>query len=290
MSKNHNLMYFSNAEFEALSEATTDSAIGPESDTKVGHESISSCDLKPNIEIFSWTYTRIRTKELRDAGWKRPKGADPIIYAEPSHWVDMETGEIFTKYQVRSHGIEITPSQSLRMIQAQSVIQPLPDEKRYFILYILRLRNTRAGLIVDLETAIDRWIAWVYPNIDITDRSRKRKSLESWLYKYEILANRQTFKTDFQFIAHSNKKDYIAEESRYPARAKHDCEFYSDPLTERKRIIEWVKSKKIAPSNVRISDAINASTMNSGRIGQAVVGGCLTNVTIVQHTSKPVVI
>ena len=249
-------MYFSQSEFDALSEAvigTTDSFdINP---IKAGQEPISPDNLESTIEPFSWTCKQVRTKELRDAGWRRPKGAKPIIYAEPDRWVDMETGELFTKYQVRDCGIDVTPSPSLRTIHAQSVIQLLSDEKRLFIFYILGLRNTRGGLIVDLETAINRWISWVYPNIDITDRSRKRRSLENWLYKYGILATKQTFKTDFQLIAHSSKKDYIAEESLYfkknPVSGKPGCGFAVDSLTEKKKLTEWIKSKQTASSNSR---------------------------------------
>ncbi|EKS9798870.1 MULTISPECIES: hypothetical protein [Burkholderia] len=240
-------MHYSTKEYEALSEASKTDA----SDCTISDQADSSRqNNEPQLEPFSWNFTPIRDKELKKAGWKRPKGSDTIIYAEPSQWVDMETGELFTKYQVRNLGIDITPSPSLRTIRAQSVVQPLPDEKRYFILYILGLRNTRGGLIIDLETAINRWIAWVYPHVDITDRSSKRKTLENWLYKYGILANRQTFATDFQFIAHSRKKDYIAEESLYfqrvPVLGKLDCGFAINPLTERKRLVEWINSKKVA--------------------------------------------
>ncbi|BAX58647.1 hypothetical protein [Burkholderia stabilis] len=249
-------MHFSQSEFDALSEAAigiTDSLdINP---VKAGRESISPHNIESTIEPFSWTCKQVRTKELRDAGWRRPKGAAPITYAEPDRWVDMETGELFTKHQVRDHGIDVTPSPSLRTIHTQSVIQPLSDEKRLFIFYILGLRNTRGGLIVDLETAINRWISWAYPNIDITDRSRKRLSLENWLYKYGILATKQTFKTDFQIIAHSKKKDYIAEESLYfkknPVLGKPGYGFAVDPLTERKKLVEWIKSKQAASSSNR---------------------------------------
>ncbi len=116
---------------------------------------------------------------------------------------------------------------------------------RDFVRYILKLRNTRGGLVVDLKTALDRWIDYENPTMHSTDRARKRKTLEEFLYKRGILKNNQTFAKDLQFIADSTKTDYIGEESgliyAFPVVGKPGCGFPSNPIVERKRLLEWDK-------------------------------------------------
>jgi hypothetical protein len=246
-------MHFSLTELQALSDADK-AAIDPDiKKVASDHQQIEPDKPKPEIQAFSWKRQPIRNSELKLSGWKRPKNAAPVFYAEPSLWVDMETGELFTKEQVKEHGIKVGPSRSLRMIRTQSVIQSLSDEDLFFVIYILKLRNRRGGLIIDLKSALDRWIAYAHPNIHSTDRSRKRKSLEKFLYDRGILANNQTFTKDFQFIGHSTKSDYIAEESEFvyalPVFGKPGCGFPFNPIAERKRLTEWIKSKHATTDN-----------------------------------------
>ncbi|UEP40325.1 hypothetical protein [Burkholderia sp. B21-005] len=221
-------MHFSPTEFSALSEAYTTAVTDPEIDhTESDREQNEPQHSEPRFEIFSLKNMPFRDSELKAIGWKRPKNAPPVTCPESSLWVDMNTGEIFTEKQVREYDVTVSQSKSLRMIFIQYVIQSCPPKKREFVRYILRLRNTRGGLVVDLETALDRWIAHESPNMHSTDRARKRNALEKFLYDRGILANNQTFTKDLQFIADSRRADYLGEESKFvnafPVIAKPGC-------------------------------------------------------------------
>ena len=239
-------MHFSPAEIKALSQVTVTAIADPAIDaTGSDRQRPNAETTKPNLELFSLKHKPFRNSELKRIGWKRPKNAPPVTYPEPSPWVDADTGEIFTQKQVKKYGIKVGHSKSLGMILIQSIIETCPPGKRDFVRYILKLRNTRGGLIVDLKTALDRWIDHENPTMHSTDRARKRKTLENFLYKRHILKNNQTFSKDLQFIADSTKTDYVGEESEFvcafPVVGKPGCGFPSNPFTEHKRLLEWDK-------------------------------------------------
>jgi hypothetical protein len=244
-------MHFTLTEFNALSEAKATVAASPEiGPNKLGRKETEPKTSKPQLEIFSFSYESFRDSELKHVGWKRPSNAPPVKCPKTSFWVDKSTGEIFTQKQVQERGITIGPSPSLRMILVQSLIQSCPPSKRSFVCYILNLRNTRGGLIMDLKTALDRWITIESPNMHSTDRARKRKTLETFLYDRKILANNQTFTKDLQFIAKSTKIDYVGEESSlfraFPVIGKPGRGFPTNPVTEAERLREWDESMRAA--------------------------------------------
>ncbi|MFM0007257.1 hypothetical protein PQR57_40675 [Paraburkholderia dipogonis] len=258
-------MHFCFNELKALSEvdkAAIDLDINQvESDHR---QSAPDGSQSTTIKLLSWNKNRICDSDLKSAGWKRPKNAAPVTHIEPDFWIDTQDEQILTKEQVRKRGFEIGPSTSLRMIRTQSIIRSCPDGKRDFVIYILKLRNRRGGLVVDLKTALDRWIDYESPDMHSTDRSRKRNSLEKFLYDRGILANKQTFTKELQFIGHATKTDYIGEESQFfyalPVIGKPGCGFPSDPLTKRKQLLEWEKSMQSAANPVSAnSRSITAS-------------------------------
>jgi hypothetical protein len=269
-------MHFSLTEFNALSDAeatvTVDPRINP---AQIDQEEAEPETSKPKLELFSCTYESFRDSELKHVGWKRPSNAPPVRCSKTSFWVDKNTGEIFTQKQVREHGITIGPSPSLRMILVQSLIQSCPASKRRFVCYILNLRNTRGGLIMDLKTALDRWITSESPNMHSTDRARKRKTLETFLYERKILANNQTFTKDLQFIAKSTKIDYVGEESSlfraFPVVGKPGRGFPTNPVTEAERLREWDESMRAAKTKEKESASpinINAADTSTGLLYQ----------------------
>jgi hypothetical protein len=254
-------MHFSLTELDALSEtnaaAVASFNIAPNGSHQEQPESKNS---KPELELFSLKHKPLRNSDLKFIGWNRPKNATPVTCPESTLWVDKNTGEIFNQKQVREYGIKIWSSRPLQIIRTQSIIQSCPEGKRDFVRYILKLRNARGGLIVDLKTALDRWISYENPTMHSTDRARKRNALEKFLYDRHILANNQTFTKDLQFIADSTKTDYVGEESEFvfafPVVGKPGCGFPSNPLTERKRLLEWDKAMRADKRN-RKSPAAN---------------------------------
>jgi hypothetical protein len=184
--------------------------------------------LPRNLKAYSGIHKVIPNSKLKSSGWKRPKkNADRITCVEPHQWVDTDSGEILEKLEARKRGAVMAASISLRMIEAMIIVYSCPDTKKSFQAYVLKLRNKRGGLIVDLETALDHWIQHYHPNIDSTDRSRKRKTLENFLYSRNILSDNQTFSKPLQFISPTTKTDNIRERARFvhvlPVRGKPGC-------------------------------------------------------------------
>ncbi|MEK0233027.1 hypothetical protein [Ralstonia pseudosolanacearum] len=200
------------------------------------------------LKVFSEVQKTIPNSLLKEAGWKRPKNAPTITYLEPDKWLDPDTGEILTNAQARKQGAINTAPVLLRKIEIQAFLRQCPPSKLDFIAYILRIRSKRGGLIVDLKTAIDRWIDYKHPKMHSTDRARRRKSYEKFLYDLEILADPQTLKKEFQVMGYSTKTDYLGEASKFsyvlPIPAKPGCGFLSDPATGRKKLLEWIESKR----------------------------------------------
>jgi hypothetical protein len=180
-----------------------------------------------NLKIFSGKHKAVPNSRLKFAGWARPKGSDLITCVEPDEWIDIDTGEILTKAMARKRGAIALQSISLRIITTRVVFKQCPPSKRDFLSYILKLRNRRGGLVVDLMSALNKWIDYKHPNIDSTDRSRKRKSLEKFLYKYAIMADNQNFTQELQVTGNSTKTDNVSEAARFvhvlPVQAKPGC-------------------------------------------------------------------
>ncbi|MEC5405802.1 hypothetical protein VOM14_09535 [Paraburkholderia sp. MPAMCS5] len=238
-------MQFSATEFIALAEAEATAITNFNTPSESHQEQPESKNSKPELELFSLKHKPFRDSELKFIGWNRPKNAPPITCPESSLWVDKKTGELFTQKQAQEHGITVGHSKSLGMILIQSIIQSCPPGKRDFVRYILRLRNTRGGLAVDLETALNRWIDYENPTMHSTDRARKRKALENFLYERGILANNQTFTKDLQFIADSTRKDYLGETFKFvralpltgqPCYERHSNSLGTETTTETDQI------------------------------------------------------
>lgn len=180
-----------------------------------------------NLKMFSCIHKPVPNSRLKFVGWIRPKGSDLVTCVEADEWIDLDTGEILTKAVARKRGAIPPTSISLRMITTQVVFHQCPPTKRDFLSYMLRLRNRRGGLVADLKSVLDKWIDYNHPNIDSTDRSRKRNSLEKFLYKYGILMNNQTFVTELQVIANTTKADNVREAARFanvlPVKGKPGC-------------------------------------------------------------------
>jgi hypothetical protein len=192
--------------------------------------SVSRKSPPTNLKIFSGKHRTVPNSRLKFSGWARPKGSDLITCVEPDEWIDIDTGEILTKAMARKRGAIALQSISLRMITTRVVFQQCPPSKRDFLSYILKLRNRRGGLVVDLVSALNKWIDHKHPNIDSTDRSRKRKSLEKFLYKYEIMTDNQNFTQELQVTGNSTKTDNVREAARFvhvlPVQAKPGCGIY----------------------------------------------------------------
>lgn len=180
-----------------------------------------------NLKPYSGIYRAIPNSILKAAGWRRSKKSDVIMHVEPDEWIDIDTGEILSKSKARKLGAVVSSSTSLRMTEALTITFPCPPTKRPFQAYILKLRSKRGGLIVDLKTALDRWIDHADPNVDSTDRARKRGSLEDFLYKRNILSDNQTFSKPLQVIGTMTKTDNLREAARFthvlPVMGKPGC-------------------------------------------------------------------
>jgi hypothetical protein len=168
-----------------------------------------------NLKPLSGYHKPIPNSRLKYAGWKNRKNSDVVTTVEPDEWIDLDTGEILNKSAARKRGAMALPSVSLRMITMCVIFRQCPPTKRDFLSYILKLRNSHGGLVADLKSILDKWIERKHPNIDSTDKARKRKALENFLYKYGILMNNQTFTTELQFISKTSKADNVREAARF---------------------------------------------------------------------------
>lgn len=205
-----------------------DPYIVPEKHTETDYAIPVSRNSTPrNLKIFSGIHKTVPNSRLKAVGWKRPKGSDLITCVEADEWIDIDTGEILTKAMARKRGAIAAPSISLRMITTQVVFHQCPPTKRDFLSYILRLRSRRGGLVADLKSVLDKWIDYKHPNIDSTDRSRKRDSLEKFLYKYGIMTDNQIFTQELQIMANTTKTDNVRETARFvnvlPVKGKPGC-------------------------------------------------------------------
>jgi hypothetical protein len=130
--------------------------------------------------------------------------------------MDSGTGEILTKKSARENNIRIPMVKSIseRMLDTICRIQQCAPSEREFVTYILKMRNRRGGLVVDLGTAIDLWIAHQHPDIRSSDKARKRKRLAETLEKRRIMVNSQTLTSDLQVLGNPTKQEIIEESAR----------------------------------------------------------------------------
>jgi hypothetical protein len=164
---------------------------------------------------------KIPESVLKRSGWTRRKarGAslEPVTRLVPVEWVDRKSGEIFTTAELRKHvqhtGHKMpgTGSISERAIRAAAKVGECPPSERKFVAAVLRMRNHRGGLVLDLNTLIDRWIAWKHPNVADKDKARKRKQLSGILEKRKIMANPQTLYRDLQMTGNTDPHAAIME-------------------------------------------------------------------------------
>jgi len=164
---------------------------------------------------------KIPESMLKRAGWirrkARGKSLEPLTRLVPVEWVDRKSGEIFTTAELRKHvqhtGYRMpgTGSISERAIRAAAKVGECPPSEREFVASVLRLRNHRGGLVLDLNALIDRWIAWKHPNVADKDKARKRKQLAGILERRKVMANPQTLYRDLQLTGNTDPDAAITE-------------------------------------------------------------------------------
>jgi hypothetical protein len=168
---------------------------------------------------------RARSKiELNAIGWRAKPILGKVTQVQPDTWADAETGEILTSTEARKRGAYVADSPSDRAIRIHGVIAASAPTEREFIRYVLKMRNSRGGLLEPLTDILNRWIAHDFPQIDQSNRARKRKALRATLYKRGILADDQTLTRQYQVSARATKRERIGEACRatvvLPIRAK----------------------------------------------------------------------
>lgn len=160
----------------------------------------------------------VPNRKLKVAGWLNPKKAKipPVTTVEPDMWMDTTTGELYNKKSARENGIRLPMAKSVseRMLDTVGRIQQCAPSEREFVTYVLKMRNRRGGLVVDLDNVIELWIDHRYPDIRSTDKSRKRKRLAAILEKRRIMINSQTLARDLQILGNPTKQEIIEESAR----------------------------------------------------------------------------
>ncbi|GAB5100296.1 hypothetical protein [Caballeronia sp. HLA56] len=167
---------------------------------------------------WSGRYKVVPRPRLKRAGWIINKQAErsTVTYLEPDTWLDTTTGELITKQSARKDGIRIPLSKSIsdRMIDTIGRIKQCAPKERAFIAYMLKMRNRRGGLVVDLNTALELWINHTYPETRSTDKSRLKKRLAKILERRRIMINSQTLASDLQMLGNPTKQEIIEESAR----------------------------------------------------------------------------
>ncbi|WP_157128436.1 hypothetical protein [Cupriavidus sp. USMAA2-4] len=161
---------------------------------------------------------------LKRAGWRRRrsrgKSPEPVTRIVPIEWVDLVSGEIFTTSELRAyvkhgdHKLPGTGSISERALRAAAKVGECTPSEREFVAAVLRLRNHRGGLVVDLNTLIARWIAWKHPGMLSNHIARKCKQLAAILDKRKIMANPQTLYRSLQFIGNTDPCAALTESAK----------------------------------------------------------------------------
>jgi hypothetical protein len=163
-------------------------------------------------------YRVVPKSKLKIAGWFHEKGFSRSVVStvEPDMWLDTTTGELITKKVARESGIRIPMAKSVseRMLDTICRILQCAPSEREFVTYVLKMRNRRGGLVVDLDTVVDLWISHQYPEMRSTDKSRKRRRLAAILEKRRIMVNSQTLASDLQVLGNPTKQEIIEESAR----------------------------------------------------------------------------
>ncbi|WP_028229350.1 hypothetical protein [Paraburkholderia ferrariae] len=155
---------------------------------------------------------RTRSKiELNAIGWRARPVLGKVTQVQPDTWADAETGEILTSTEARKRGAYVADSPSDRAIRIHGLIAASAPTEREFIRYVLKMRNSRGGLLEPLADLLDRWIAYTCACILPNHKARKRKALKAILYKRGILADDQTLTREFQVSSRTTKRERIGE-------------------------------------------------------------------------------
>lgn len=161
--------------------------------------------------------------ELAVTGWPLSKNSRVVTVVKPDQWVDVQTGEIVTRLDLRKLKTYVpTPvSSSDRLIKTLTLLASCGDpdadkgkHDRAFIRFILRSRNGRGGLLQPLNDILDRWIAYEHPDMRTGNKSRKREQLKSMLYKLRVLHDEQTLTKPYQVLRQSTRKDILGDASK----------------------------------------------------------------------------
>ena len=162
-------------------------------------------------------------RELTASGWRFGKGSLPVTVVKPNQWIDLYTGEIVTRSDLRKASTFVpTPvSNSDRLIKTFTLLARCgePDTEkgkhdRAFIRFILRSRNGRGGFLQPLNAILDRWIGYAHADMRTTHRARKREQLRRMLYRLGVLHDEQTLTKPYQVMKKSTRRDNLGDASK----------------------------------------------------------------------------
>lgn len=168
---------------------------------------------------WSGKYKVVPRSRLKQAGWilNKQVGRSAVTYLEPDTWLDTTTGELITKASARKDGIRISLSKSIsdRMLDTIGRVKQCAPSEQEFVAYVLKMRNRRGGLVVDLDKVISLWISHTQPASNATNKSRVRRRLAAILEKRRIMVNSQTLASDLQVLGNPTKQEIIEESARF---------------------------------------------------------------------------
>ncbi|WP_175784017.1 hypothetical protein [Burkholderia ambifaria] len=192
-------MKIDNEELQAVS------AVAPEMPTESA----------PRYVPIAGEYKAVSKERLRAGGWKVTKSTLPVTQAVPDTWIDLETGEILTKNQVRRQGIKLPfgRSASNKALALGERLAGCTSGERPFVRYLLQMRNHRGGLVGPLDAILDQWIARTCPGIRSTDKARKRKQLRSIIERRKLMVNDTTMAKDLALLNPNITKQQMVEEA-----------------------------------------------------------------------------
>ncbi|WP_321899718.1 hypothetical protein [Paraburkholderia heleia] len=161
--------------------------------------------------------------DLAVTGWALNKHSSPVSVVKPDQWIDIQTGEIVTRSELRASNTYIpTPvSNSDRLIKNLTLLASCgnPDtdkgkHNRAFIRFILQSRNGRGGFLQPLNAVLDRWIAYAHTDIRTNHKARKREQLKGLLYKLGVLHDEQTLTKPYQVLKQSTRRENLGDASK----------------------------------------------------------------------------
>lgn len=224
------------------------------------------------------THKAVSNVDLNNIGWKKPKKSTgdnvrrTVTHLLPDTWLDTDTGEIITKKtDARANGIQFFQPTHVRMLNTQARIRECAPKERKFVIYVLRMRNRRGGLVIDLRSILDLWIRHAHANLRKKDIARKRKQLENILYTRRIMVNSQTLATDLQIHTNPNPQEIIEEASIVykvlPIPAIPGTGF----LNREVKVLDWCIDREIAAGNASRwtpNDRLRHNTAIHGTMGR----------------------